>query len=597
MGPARRWALLLLFALFVLAALWPGGTRKAVAQTPPPTSAITIVAHDLATNAVLPEFTFLVNVDNAHLGDDSDPMQRPGVAPTESNSPVVALGDQDSATVSLPDGRYLISIRSPDHKMWGKHITVAGADQTVDIALREGALPAREDPCLRLRGHELGQLGARRDRARSRRLPHHDRRADRPARHGRLQQRPALRRRLRHRRTTGSSSSTTSGRRRTSSTRRRLTRRATTNPDSRWVQTSTFDGGFNVQAGVEEGSDGTGAPGEQLWEPPNVRTGYWFGFACFPTDFDNPGTGEITGRALNWVGWPPFDVLVTDPNEPVQNPYIALSDSTTDVDGLRRPGRRRRQLRHSEHSRRHLQHGDLGRAADLHHPVLDGDGGGRPASSTLGDVGVSRWFGWLSGDVYLDENGNQIRDNGEPGDSQHRRRPALARRVGQGRHVHRPHRALRIPDGRGRPARQVDHRRAGLRTPRRDRRDGLRRVHGRGDSGPDRPGRRPPDEPAPHRGPPGSRRLGQVTYPDDQPGQIVGITIWGTTRNEMDARMQATEGYEPAVPDVTVRLESVPARPRRQPSTGTTGLRSVVRPQRVRDRPLVARDGLHRHAT
>ena len=128
--PARRWALLLLFALFALAALWPGGTHKAVAQTPPPPSAITIVAHDLATNAVLPEFTFLVNVDNAHLGDDPDAMERPGVAPTESNSPVVALGDQDSATVSLPDGRYLISIRSPDHKMWGKHITLPAADRT-----------------------------------------------------------------------------------------------------------------------------------------------------------------------------------------------------------------------------------------------------------------------------------------------------------------------------------------------------------------------------------------------------------------------------------------------------------------------------------
>ena len=33
----------------------------------------------------------------------------------------------------------------------------------------------------------------------------------------------------------------------------------------------------------------------------------------------------------------------------------------------------------------------------------------------LGDVGVSRWFGWLSGDVYLDENGDQIRQPDEPG--------------------------------------------------------------------------------------------------------------------------------------------------------------------------------------
>ena len=36
-----------------------------------------------------------------------------------------------------------------------------------------------------------------------------------------------------------------------------------------------------LQAGVEEGSDGTGAPGEQLWEPPERRApAYWFGFVC-----------------------------------------------------------------------------------------------------------------------------------------------------------------------------------------------------------------------------------------------------------------------------------------------------------------------------
>ena len=61
-------------------------------------------------------------------------------------------------------------------------------------------------------------------------------------------------------------------------------------------------------ARVEEGSDGTGAPGEQLWEPPNRRTAYWFGFVCAPQAVRAPpGTGEIIGQARNWQGWPPFD--------------------------------------------------------------------------------------------------------------------------------------------------------------------------------------------------------------------------------------------------------------------------------------------------
>jgi hypothetical protein len=48
---------------------------------------------------------------------------------------------------------------------------------------------------------------------------------------------------------------------------------------------------------------------------------------------------------------------------------------------------------------------------------------------------------------------------------------------------------------------------------------------------------------------------GKVDYPAGTPGQIVGITYFSTTRNEFDARFQAHEDYEPAIPDVTVYLE------------------------------------------
>src|SRR5262249_44548237 len=49
---------------------------------------------------------------------------------------------------------------------------------------------------------------------------------------------------------------------------------------------------------------------------------------------------------------------------------------------------------------------------------------------------------------------------------------------------------------------------------------------------------------------------GKRDYPAGTPGQIVGITYFATTRNEFDAKMQAHEDYEPAVPDVTVYLET-----------------------------------------
>jgi hypothetical protein len=38
--------------------------------------------------------------------------------------------------------------------------------------------------------------------------------------------------------------------------------------------------------------DGSGAPGEALFEPLNRRTGYWFGFVCVPTEFPAPGAGS-----------------------------------------------------------------------------------------------------------------------------------------------------------------------------------------------------------------------------------------------------------------------------------------------------------------
>src|SRR5215472_11078246 len=80
--------------------------------------AVTVDAHDFATGAALANFNFIVNDDNTKL--PSDPL----ALSTESYTPLVAAGDQDRNTVNLPAGRYLITVRSLDHKMWGTYITL-----------------------------------------------------------------------------------------------------------------------------------------------------------------------------------------------------------------------------------------------------------------------------------------------------------------------------------------------------------------------------------------------------------------------------------------------------------------------------------------
>jgi hypothetical protein len=128
--------------LAVLSALGLSASRPAIAA---PSSTITVNAlqynADGTTGAALANFTYIVNVDNSGDVTSTDPLQRPSFHPTESNSPVVAEGDQSSPTVTLPDGRYLISIRSPGHRLWGKLIKLPADAGAVNIALRSTPAP------------------------------------------------------------------------------------------------------------------------------------------------------------------------------------------------------------------------------------------------------------------------------------------------------------------------------------------------------------------------------------------------------------------------------------------------------------------------
>ena len=264
---------------------------------------VTVDARDFASGDPLTNFTYVINVDNSRYINPTtrQPVDDfPRYLTTESNSPIVREGDQSRPTVTLPNGRYLISVRSLDHKMWGKHITLPGD------APDTGPLNVRIDLTEQSEANPL-PLGKIRvftflDNAWTNGAPDIAEPGLEGFRVGLTEQlgEPVTVDYL-NQPLCGDGVCLTEG---DGFVEIPNLGPATYfvdvhppegpcngDPDSRWYQTTTIDGGLDIQAGVEEGSDGTGAPGEQLWEPPNRRTAYWFGFVCTPMDFANPGTG------------------------------------------------------------------------------------------------------------------------------------------------------------------------------------------------------------------------------------------------------------------------------------------------------------------
>src|SRR5689334_16574678 len=84
---------------------------QAAAACPSGGCSVTVDARDFPTGTPLASFTYMVNLDNTKLPGD------PQALSTESNSPIVREGDQTRKTITLPAGRYLISVRSLGHKM------------------------------------------------------------------------------------------------------------------------------------------------------------------------------------------------------------------------------------------------------------------------------------------------------------------------------------------------------------------------------------------------------------------------------------------------------------------------------------------------
>jgi hypothetical protein len=596
-GRSRRrlwtaWITALVLAIaFLPVTVWPTSAPRAQAATTCGAGChVTVNGLDLSSGSPLANFNFIVNIDNSKL--PSDPLS----LSTESNSPIVATGDQDHRTVILPgEHRYLISVRSLDHKMWGNYITLpddadASGNLTVNVAL---TTQSADHPL------PLGKIRVFvfNDNAWTNGAPDTEEAGLGGFRVGLEEQ-------------TGSAVTVDynnnplcGGVCTTSSQAATLGFVEINNlgpatyfidvhppqtdcnpnvPGSRWYQTTTIDGGLQLMAPTEEGADGTGAPGEQLWEPPNIRTAYWFGFVCSPHPFANQnGTGEITGTARNWVEWAPYTTgTFTDP---VENPFVALSDASTDQtlyvgqgDGAGNfdiqnvpPGDYNLAVWDEQLSyimRFKPVHIDPGQTVDMNDTGDDGSIG----------LGVSRWFAWLDGTVYKDLNGNGQYDAGVDApipntDMDQRWRDGSIKEstfTDASGHYEYPTaeggalgRWFINEQGFARfsadPGASVHDERTGEVTP-------SCLVNGT-----------PVDPCVPNsqgggllmnqsllEGHRATVDWGKHDYPTTNcpvngcTGQIVGITYFATTRNEFDARFQAHEDYEAAIPDVTVYLES-----------------------------------------
>jgi large repetitive protein len=548
--------------------------------------AVTIDARDFASGNPLASFSFVVNLDNTKLPSD------PNALSTESNSPIVAEGSNDHNTVHLTAGRFLVSARSLDHKMWGKYLTLPDdADSSGNLTVPIDLTEQSEDHPLPLGKIRVFVFN---DNAWTNGAPD----TEEAGLNGfkvelKEQTDSAVTVDYNNDPLCGGVCHTAGAGANAGFVEINNLGPATyfidvhapdscdpNNPSApsgpgQWYQTTTIDGGLSLIAPTEEGADGTGAPGEQLWEPPNNRTAYWFGFVCGPRPFSSPGTGEITGTARNWVEWAPYTVGTF--NDPVEEPLVALSDASTDQTVYVGRGDQAGNIdiqnvpagdynlsvwdeQLSYIMRFKPVHVDAGQTVNLDETGDDGSAG----------LGVSRWFGWLDGTVYKDLNGDGQFDAGDVPlgntDMDQRWRDGSIKEST----VTDPSGHYEYPTAEGGalgrwfineqgfarfsafPGASAHDERTGDVTP------SCVVVPPKVPANPCVPNSQGGGLLVNQSVLEGHRTTvdwGKRDYPAGTPGQIVGITYFATTRNEFDARFQAHEDYEAAIPDVTVYLE------------------------------------------
>lgn len=398
---------------------------------------LTVIARDVITGVPVLTFKYIVNENN--VGDpqvelpeeERDPSLFPSLRPGASHSPVVAVGeasDTSQPVVSLPNGRYLVSVLAPGYKLGGNWVTTTGTDKTVEIKLHPNPLPlsrirvhvfhdnrpvnGEDDVPLEsgLEGFRViitdavgevtvdyfgNPLGTEYERDAS----------------GNLILDPGTGKPVPVPGTGGKILTDSNGDALIDNLPPGKYGVQAIPPDGTdWIQTTTIEGTHTIDVWIEEGNDGY-SPREGFRMPL-----VWIGFVR-PMEFGPPRpweTGRITGRVRTIIEFiPPFRPLTL--GDPVDRPWIALSDigaNDQQVYTGRGDGNGNFTIENVPPGLYQMAIWD----EPLDHIIsFRTVQVGRGETVAMGDIGIPRWFGYIKGTVFNDSNGNGVRDPGESG--------------------------------------------------------------------------------------------------------------------------------------------------------------------------------------
>ena len=538
-------SLFLILSIFLVQI--PQGASQVFAQG----STVTLNVIEFGTNNPITTYTFLVSEDNT--GDPSNPSNLPSLTPMASHSPVVMTGSSASPSISLPNGRYLITVRADGYKLGGEHVTIGG-NQTVTVSLISEPLP----------------LGKIRVHVFEDNLPTNGE-DDIPLEDGLGGFRvivgdtagqvvvdwlgnPIC--------GNGTCITDSNGDVEITNLPRGKYEVLVLPPNgqtSRWTQTTTIEGTKVIDAWIVEGDSGN-SPREGFGQ-----AAVWVGFVQQPNNPWNgqSGTGTIKGIAKTTIEWtPPINPLLL--GQPVDRPYIAVIDigGNDEMVFLARGNSDGSfQINNVPDGIYQLAIWDEPLDYILNFRTVIISGGN---TADLGEFGLPRWFGWLSGKVYLDQDRDGLRDVGETGI--------------QGMDL-----AMRFRDGSLRYGAVTDSQ-GNYEFPEVFELEkfyisevGFTNLGTTGGVAYSEfvPYDPAVQDPASYKKFPDALTLsslhwaakrslidwGKTVYQNGENGSISGIVQYATTRNEFEARYQATEDYEPGIPNVQVNLYAYSGNP------------------------------------
>ncbi|NLG83257.1 MAG: pectin esterase [Firmicutes bacterium] len=401
------------------------------------TGIITIVARNTITGEPIRAFKYSINEDNT--GDPQvelpparrDPALFPSLRPTASYSPVVAAGavaEGETAQASVPAGKYLVTVLAPGFKLGGTWVAVTGGETaTAEVRLHPHPLPLSkirvhvfhdnhpvngEDdfpleeglPGFRIAiadtidevtvdyfGHPLGTVYER-DASGNLLLDEEGNPIPVPGTGGKI---------LTDANGDAVIENLPPG---------KYAVQAVPPDGTDWIQTTTIEGTRVIDAWIEEGNDG------YLYEEGFRTPLVWIGFVR-PMAFGPPVpgvTGTIEGRIRTVVEFAPPDrpLLL---GEPVDRPWIAL----TDIGGDDRQVYTGRGDDRGYFTIENVPPGLYQMAIwdePLDHIISFRTVRVAPGETVdMGEIGIPRWFGRIEGTVFVDADGNGVRDPGEPG--------------------------------------------------------------------------------------------------------------------------------------------------------------------------------------